>query len=66
MKQKVTIEIISFLLILLFVYAVSSKLFDYNTFKIQLSNSPFLKPFADNDCLVYSSNGIDSCGFTNG
>lgn len=46
MKQKVTIEIICFLLILLFVYAASSKLIEYSSFKIQLSNSPILKPFA--------------------
>jgi hypothetical protein len=46
MKQKVTIEIISFLLILLFVYAAFSKLFEYNTFKFQLTNSLFLKSFA--------------------
>ena len=44
MKQKVTIEIISFLLILLFVYAAFSKLLEYDSFKIQLVNSPFLKP----------------------
>ena len=46
MKQKVTIEIICFLLTLLFVYAAFSKLWEYNTFKIQLTNSPFLKTFA--------------------
>jgi hypothetical protein len=46
MKQKATIEIICFLLILLFVYAAFSKLWEYNTFEIQLTNSPFLKPFA--------------------
>ncbi|MDE3184848.1 MAG: hypothetical protein KGM16_15665 [Bacteroidota bacterium] len=46
MKQKVTIEMIDFLLILLFVYAATSKLWEYNTFIIQLGNSPFLKPFA--------------------
>jgi hypothetical protein len=46
MKQKVTIELIDFLLILLFVYAATSKLWEYNTFKIQLDNSPYLKPFA--------------------
>ena len=46
MKQKVTIEIIGFLLILLFVYAALSKLLEYTTFRIQLGNSPFLKPFA--------------------
>ena len=35
-----------FLLILLFVYAAVSNLWEYNTFKIQLSNSPFIKPVA--------------------
>jgi hypothetical protein len=46
MKQKITIEIICALLVLLFVYAAVGKLLAYDTFKIQLSNSPFLKPFA--------------------
>ena len=46
MKQKVTIELIVFLLILLFVYAATSKLWEYNAFIIQLGNLPFLKPFA--------------------
>ena len=46
MKQKVAIEIISSLLILLFVYAASSKLIDYNEFKVQLKNSGWLSPFA--------------------
>ena len=46
MKQKVAIEIISSLLILLFVYAASSKLIDYNLFKVQIRNSVWLRPFA--------------------
>lgn len=46
MKQKVTIELIVFLLILLFVYAATSKLWEYNTFKIQLDNSSYLKSVA--------------------
>lgn len=46
MKQKVMIEIIYFLLILLFVYAGFTKIIEYDSFKIQLHNSPFLKPFA--------------------
>ncbi|MGN6196180.1 MAG: MauE/DoxX family redox-associated membrane protein [Ginsengibacter sp.] len=46
MKQKITIEIICSLLVLLFVYAAVGKLLEYDTFKIQLINSPFLKPFA--------------------
>jgi hypothetical protein len=47
MKQKITIEIICSLLVLLFIYAALSKILEYNTFKIQLANSPFLKPFAE-------------------
>src|SRR5665647_1513697 len=46
MKQKVAIEIISSLLILLFVYAALSKLIDYNAFKVQLKNSLWLRSFA--------------------
>jgi cytochrome c oxidase subunit IV len=46
MKQKITIELISFLLVLLFVYAACSKLLQYESFKSQLVNSPFLKPFS--------------------
>jgi len=46
MNQKTAIEIISSLLILLFVYAALSKLFEYSGFKVQLRNSEWLKPFA--------------------
>lgn len=46
MKPKVAIEIISSLLILLFVYAASSKLIEYSTFKTQLVNLLFFKTFA--------------------
>jgi hypothetical protein len=46
MKQRISIEIISFLLILLFGYAAVSKLLEYETFKVQLSNSPFISQFA--------------------
>ena len=46
MKIKITIEIICSLLVLLFVYAAFSKLIGYQTFQIQISNSPFLKSFA--------------------
>ena len=42
MKQKVIIEIISVLLILLFVYASTSKLLNYALFVTQLKASPFL------------------------
>ena len=39
-------EIISSLLVLLFVYAAVSKLLDYQTFKVQLGKSPFITAFA--------------------
>lgn len=41
MKQKVTIEIICSLLVLLFVYAAVSKLVDFQTFVIDMNNQPF-------------------------
>jgi len=46
MKQKVAIEIISSLLILLFVYAAFNKLIEYSAFKTQLMNQLFFKTFA--------------------
>lgn len=39
-------EIASFLLILLFVYAATSKLLDFQQFKVQLGQSPILSPIA--------------------
>ena len=47
MKSNITIEIICFLLILLFVYAALSKLFDYSSFKYQVHISPFLSSFSN-------------------
>ena len=47
-KWKTSIlEIISFLLVLLFMYAAVSKLLDYQVFKTQLSKSPFISSFAN-------------------
>ncbi|MDB5199266.1 MAG: hypothetical protein JWO92_1229 [Chitinophagaceae bacterium] len=46
MKQNILIEMVCFLLILLFVYAALSKLIDYSNFKIQLSRSPLIKASA--------------------
>ena len=40
------IEVICFLFIFLFSYAAISKLLDFNTFKIQLGQSPLLTAFA--------------------
>jgi hypothetical protein len=46
MKRSTIVEIISNLLVLLFMYAAVSKLLDYQTFKVQLSKSPFITQFA--------------------
>ena len=46
MKRSTIVEIISSLLILLFMYAAVSKLLDYQTFRVQLSKSPFITQFA--------------------
>lgn len=46
MTRKITLEIISALLVLLWVYAAVSKLIDYSTFKVQLGKSPLLTQFA--------------------
>jgi hypothetical protein len=43
MKQKIVIEIICFLLALLFAYAAFSKLIVYQEFKAQLGSLPFIK-----------------------
>jgi len=53
MKQKVAIEIISLLLILLFVYAASSKLIDYNAFKEH--RQPVTGYCAGNRCFAKSN-----------
>lgn len=44
MKQKIFIDIVSFSLILLFVYTAFSKLFTHSEFKSQLEKSPLI-PF---------------------
>jgi hypothetical protein len=45
MKRTTTIEIVSFLLILLFIYTATSKLFDYNKFNFQMHFYPWIKRF---------------------
>ena len=42
MKKNTIVEIISALLVFLFVYAAFSKLFDFDRFKYQISQSPFI------------------------
>ncbi len=46
MKRNLIVEIICFLFILLFVYAATSKLLDYQKFQVQLGKSPLLTAFA--------------------
>jgi hypothetical protein len=46
MRRNITIEIISTLLTILFVYAAVSKILDYDKFQIQLSKSPMLTSFS--------------------
>jgi uncharacterized membrane protein YphA (DoxX/SURF4 family) len=45
-KSNAVIMIICTLIIALFVYAATSKLFDYYNFQFGLSESPFIAPFA--------------------
>jgi uncharacterized membrane protein YphA (DoxX/SURF4 family) len=47
MKRKITIEIICFLLVLLFVYAATNKVIDYQKFKVQIGQSPMLTGLGD-------------------
>ena len=46
MKGKIGLEIISFLFILLFLYAAGVKLSDIETFRVQLAQSPLLTAYA--------------------
>jgi hypothetical protein len=46
MKRNIVVEIISCLLVLVFMYAAVSKLLEYQTFQLQLSKSPFITQFA--------------------
>jgi hypothetical protein len=47
LKKNIIIEIISSLLIILFIYTALSKLSSYNTFIVQLSKSPFITSYAN-------------------
>lgn len=46
MKPKIALEIISFLLVLLFTYAAANKLIDYQKFTVQIGLSPLLTGFS--------------------
>jgi len=45
-KRETAIQVIISLLILLFVYAASSKLLDYTQFRVELGKSPLITAFA--------------------
>jgi hypothetical protein len=45
-RYQIIIKVISFLFILLWVYAATSKLFIYEEFQIQLSKSPFVSNYS--------------------
>ena len=45
--RKALIEAISLLYVLLFIYAATSKLFDFQNFQVQVGQSPMLSIFAD-------------------
>ncbi len=45
-SQKLIVDVISALLILLWVYAAVSKLIDYRAFRVQLGKSPLIESFA--------------------
>lgn len=42
MKREILLEVICFLLVVLFTYAAASKLFDYEKFVVQIEQSPLL------------------------
>lgn len=44
--RQVTVKVISYLFLFLFVYAATSKLMDYESFTIQMAQSPLLTAFA--------------------
>jgi uncharacterized membrane protein YphA (DoxX/SURF4 family) len=46
-KRSTVIEVISSLLIILFIYAALNKLSDFELFKVQLSKSPFITSFSN-------------------
>jgi len=46
MKKNTIVEIISALLVFLFIYAALSKLMDFDRFRYQLSQSPFMTRFS--------------------
>ena len=47
MKKQIIIETICFLFVILFIYAATNKLLDYQKFSIQIGQSPLLTGFGD-------------------
>lgn len=52
MIRKFIIEAVSFLLIVLFIYAAVSKILDFSNFRVQLGKSPILDLFASTIAVV--------------
>ncbi|KFF11157.1 MauE/DoxX family redox-associated membrane protein [Flavobacterium hydatis] len=46
-SKRIIVDVICMLYVFLFVYAASSKLFDFENFRVQLGQSPLLSAFAD-------------------
>lgn len=46
MKQQIILEVICFLIIVLFVYTSVNKMIDFNEFRAQIGQSPILTPFS--------------------
>lgn len=44
--EKITVEVICYLFVLLFIYAATSKLIGYDKFQLQISKSPIITDFA--------------------
>jgi len=56
---QITLKTISVVFVILFVYAATSKLIDFNTFKIQLDRFPFISSYAKE--IAYGIPFIEFC-----
>ncbi len=56
--KAIIVEIVSYLFILLFVYAAISKLMDFHNFRIQVAQSPLLTAFAGNIAVAVVSSEL--------
>lgn len=54
---KMTVDVICYLFVLLFLYAAASKLLEYNKFQLQISKSPIITDFSS--LLVWGVPGVE-------